>query len=180
MKITQDIVENAKNCCSKSIESLVDSINQTTQHIINKMIGTNPFLHIQSDDIKQDVSIKILTKLHQYEPTHSFESWVAQIAKNHILDIIRKNKRVNVSSTNEIDVQEPESTHADDCILLNEIINHSKLTAFQLEVLQLLYIREMSYDEIAETTNSPLGTIKVTIHRLKKELKISSRKFERV
>ena len=177
MNIPYQTILNSINGSSSATEEVYNQILSISQCTINKMVGSNPVLHKQIDDIKQDVSLKVFDKLGQFQPTSTFESWVATITKNHILDILRRSK-TRMDSFDDVEISESESKHFENCDLLNEILSNSKFSPIQLEVLQLLYIKEMKYQQIADSLSLPIGTVRTIIHRLKKELMIVSKEYE--
>ena len=45
-------------------------------------------------------------------------------------------------------------------------------------LITLRHLQEMSYAEIAETTNQPLGTVKTGIHRARRLLRTAIQEYE--
>jgi len=50
--------------------------------------------HEVSEDLRQDIMLKIIDKLHQFKGLSSFSTWIYSITYNHCIEHLRKYKRV--------------------------------------------------------------------------------------
>lgn len=161
------------------------------------------FMSIKDQQIADDLTVEILTKIYlnidKYSVKYTFNSWVWSIAKNYVVDYIRKNKiePVNHNRNSSIVIQE---SREDDGITstvysnqldsgdLNpeELMQQRSLVNTRKEFVQSLlsniserermilihyYFDEMSYDEIAAKLNIGLSVMKVTLMRTKEKLR---------
>lgn len=132
-----------------------------------------------ADDLTIEAFGKAFCQLHLFTPTSSFSTWLFSIAANNCLDHFRKRKMQTVSiqeiSTNcDNDVTEfslpsdapnPEESMMSDQLYdkLHELVK--LLKPRYRELVELRYFEELSYEELAERTKTPMGTVKVRLHR---------------
>lgn len=103
-----------------------------------------------SKDIHQEVFLKIQTRLHQLKHTSKLTSWVYQIARNTIIDYLRKVNHNNVS-INDLDYPETEADNFDYSNLTNCINEKIKsLSSQHKEAIVLTSFKNYSQKELAE------------------------------
>ncbi len=125
----------------------------------------------ESEDIAQDIMIKIFNNLHLYNLRNSFNTWFYSIARNHCIDYLRK-KRYETKEFKENEYY----SEANDKLLSNEIntglnIFIKSLEEEDQEIIFLFFYEEMTYKEISVLINKPVGTLKYKIFEIKKNLK---------
>lgn len=134
------------------------------------------------EDEAEDITIKTFSKafdkIHLYNDKYNFKTWLISISKNIFLDHIRKQRTETISlNKKESEAYKifDESPSAEDQLIIEQ--NLAQLLSFikQLkphyqEIINLRYFRELSYKEIAERLDEPLGNIKVKLLRAKKIL----------
>ena len=131
----------------------------------------------EADDLTIEAFGKAFASLHLYTPTHAFSTWLFSIATNNCVDFIRK-KRLqtvyldDIRTGNEVyeypipsEAHNPEETiiHQQRVQMLREVV--SQLKPRYRRLVELRYFEELSYEEIAEQLNLPLGTVKVQLFR---------------
>lgn len=140
---------------------------------------------VHNEDDANDLTIeafgKAFSNLAKYTPDFAFSTWLYKIALNNCIDFIRKKKIETLSlydstendqgETYSIDVQstapDPEERYIKHQRnkLLREIID--KINPKYRLLIELRYYDELSYEEIAEKTKLPLGTVKAQLFRAK-------------
>lgn len=140
---------------------------------------------VHNEDDANDLTIeafgKAFSNLSKYTPEFAFSTWLYKIALNNSIDFIRKKKvetlslfELNESEQGEsyrIDVQssapDPEESYIKKQRnkLLREVIE--KISPKYRVLIELRYYDELSYEEIAEETGLPLGTVKAQLFRAK-------------
>lgn len=137
-----------------------------------------------AEDIAQEVFIKVFGMLERYDERYAFRSWLFKIAANQCIDFIRKN-RVKLLSLDEpmkyqgeeIDREFPDARETPDEELersqLGEILMEiaGELPPHYRSMIVLRHQEQLSYDEIAEILDLPLGTVKARIHRARAMMK---------
>lgn len=138
-----------------------------------------------ADDLTLEAFGKAFNKLHQYTPDYAFSTWLFKIASNNCIDFIRKKKK-NIFSMNKdysenedgteyahnipAGTPDPEAKYIEKqkIKLMREVVG--KLKPRYRKLIELRYFEEFSYEEIAETLNLPLGTVKAQLFRAREFL----------
>lgn len=122
-----------------------------------------------SEDLVQDVFIRILKYRSSYQGQHKFTIWLYKIARNTHIDYLRKRKN-EVSPGEEWDEavsQEPSPPEkveqAQEIARISQAL--AKLPLKKREVLILSRFQNLKYKEIAELFDCRIGTVKVLVHR---------------
>ena len=134
---------------------------------------------VEADDLTIEAFSKAFRSLHQYSPTHAFSTWLFTIASNNCIDFIRKkrletvsiNKVYKQSDDDEIEIQIASSGPTPE----EEVITEQRIKimrqAVQLlkpryrRLVEMRYFDELSYEEISEKMDLPLGTVKAQLFR---------------
>ncbi|MBY0597558.1 RNA polymerase sigma factor [Bacillus bingmayongensis] len=122
-----------------------------------------------SDDITQEVFIKVFKKWDSFRNESSVKTWLLKITRNTALNYLKSSyfKRISLVSFFRNDKEYPS---AEKQFLQKETMNEVwdivlKLPQKHREVLILDAKYELSYDEIAETLGVSIGTVKSRLHR---------------
>lgn len=122
-----------------------------------------------SDDITQEVFIKVFKKWNSFRNESAVKTWLLKITRNTALNYLKSSyfKRISLVSFFRNDKEYPS---AEKQFLEKETINEVwdsvlKLPQKHREVLILDAKYELSYDEIAETLGVSIGTVKSRLHR---------------
>jgi RNA polymerase sigma-70 factor, ECF subfamily len=122
-----------------------------------------------ADDLFQEVFVRVARKRHRFE-AGSFSAWLFAIARNLCLNALRD----TVVHVDLEDVQDSLQTPADEAEydqsleILKEAID--QLPPDLREPLVLRVYSGLSYQEIADLTQTKLATVKVRIFRAKQRL----------
>jgi len=135
-------------------------------------------------DLTQEIFIKVFMALDRYDPKYQFSTWIFRIAQNSAIDTLRKRSLPEVSLTksgpNEDEGKEREVP--DDGISPYRDLKNKELSAAidgaienlptdYRELIQLRHFGELSYEEIADMKEMPLGTVKNKLFRARNMLK---------
>lgn len=127
----------------------------------------------EASDIMHETMIDVWKSAGRYAGRSSVKTWIFSIAKNKSIDRNRKGSRTVLQDPDPDiadDSPAPEAilesfqdaTRVRDCV---EILSPSHRTA-----IHLAFYEDLTYGEIAEMENSPIGTIKTRIMHAKKLL----------
>ena len=126
-----------------------------------------------SDDLTQELFIRVLKYRKSYKEAQRFELWVFQIARNMIKDHFKKMKvhRDHIYDTEIIPdiAEENRSEEMERESLLYQAMHH--LDPDKRELLVLSKFNGMKYEQIAKLRKTSVSNIKVQVHRTIKELK---------
>ncbi len=124
-----------------------------------------------ADDLFQETFVKAITKMQQgkYTVSGKFGAWLMRIAHNVIMDLYRgqktdkiveagkENDLSNISSSDFLDMN-IESKFVNDQILCDVKKMMNLLPTPQREVVYMRFYQQMSFKEIAESTNVSINT----------------------
>lgn len=139
-------------------------------------------VHEQVEDIVQESFVKAFGNLSSYNTEYAFSTWLYRIATNHTIDYLRKKKLQTTSidepvssSDGEMSIQIAGNSETDRNIIRKErkkIITEAiqNLPEKYREVIIMRHLDEMSYHEISEELDLPLGTVKAHIFRAREML----------
>ena len=128
--------------------------------------------HDDAQDLVQEVLVRVQRGLVTYKPG-SLEGWLSRIATNAFLDDVRRRKRRPADVMPEYEMLErvaPASVGADEQHAIDALPEHVQealrgLPPDYRAAVVLSDVVGLSYEEIAESTNVPIGTVRSRIHR---------------
>jgi len=127
---------------------------------------------VQSEDLVQDVFMKILQKAGSFRGDGLFKAWMFNIARNITLDHLRKSKRQGSESLDDelMDQNLPDRRSAEQSAagaqkmtLVMQAL--SKLPAAAQEVIWLGRFQFENYDELGQAIGCNAGAARVRMHR---------------
>jgi RNA polymerase sigma factor (sigma-70 family) len=137
-------------------------------------------------DLAQDIYLKAYKNLSGFRFGSKLSTWIAQIAYNTCLDHVRKKKLVLQDNFDDDDTEElpginnnlASQPNANAGIFKKELagilkMEIDKLSPIHKTLITLYHNEEMSYEEIAQVTQLPEGTLKSYLFRARKALKNS-------
>lgn len=128
-------------------------------------------------DLAQDVFVRVYRNLDKYQPG-TFEGWLYRVTKNLFLDRMRRKRRVRMEALPDEDWREPAEDGPGPAEHLERGLLRGDIEAAILDLpptfrtaVVLCDVQGLSYDEIADATGWPLGTVRSRIHRGRKQLR---------
>jgi RNA polymerase sigma-70 factor, ECF subfamily len=133
---------------------------------------------VLSEDLVQDVFLRILRYRQTYRPGTPFRAWMYQIARNARVDAMRK-----VKPETEM-LAEPIAPATADAAQQKQEAQLLQRALMQLpedkrEILILSRYQELRYEEIARLMGCDVGAVKVRVHRAVQQLREVFRQLER-
>ncbi len=131
-----------------------------------------------TEDLLQEVFIKMYRKLNGYSESLRFSSWAYRIAHNHVVDHFRRlDARPKTDTLDDVEwgrliaasVDIGESLSNADCLERAKAVL-AELPIRYREVLILRFIEEREYEEIMDILQKPKGSVATLIARGKKIL----------
>lgn len=132
---------------------------------------------MEAENVAQEAFLRVILSLDRVRLDLPFKPYLFRIAVNHCYDILRANRtRVSV----DIDAAEEIAQDAPEIVDLIEkqdlsLRLHAAIEALPPHyrtVIILRYLNEFSYEEIAQTLNLPLNTVRTHLRRAKEQLKV--------
>ena len=132
----------------------------------------------ECEDLLQETFLRVYRNRHSYRRIAKFSTWLYTIAGNLARSEYRKRKRRRLYSLQSINREEeefeleiPDETFSPDKHTESTIQDHYIQEALKLipeefrEVVVLRDVQQLAYEEIAEITGLPMGTVKSRINR---------------
>jgi RNA polymerase sigma-70 factor (ECF subfamily) len=136
-----------------------------------------------AEDLAQETFIKAFRHLRRYDPQKKLASWLFKIAHNTTLDHLRRKSLdtvplapVDESGEESWDVvAAPESAAPDRRAESAEALAGLEKALARVqpdyrEILLLRFREGLAYHEIADVVDVPMGTVKIRLHRARKQL----------
>ncbi len=172
------LVERTVAGDQRAFELLVIKYQRRIERLIGRMVRDANLV----DDIAQETFIRAYRALHQFRGDAQFYTWLYRIAVNTAKRFLLKLKNDpavfhNALQANEEDDEtfqrrnEPSTDETPESVLAAKEIGqavNAALEALPADLKQALTLREidgLSYEEIAELMNCPLGTVRSRIFR---------------
>lgn len=139
--------------------------------------------HQDCEDLVQETFFRVYRSRHSYERIAKFSTWMYTIAINLAKSLYKKKKRMTtVTIHKDPNDSEDQPMKLEDTDILPDDSLHEKMCVDQLEkalmelsedfreVVVLRDIQQLSYEEIAEIADLPMGTVKSRINRGRAQL----------
>ena len=126
--------------------------------------------HADSEELAQQVFIKLYGSAHRYKPTAKFSTYLFTIARNLLLDEIKRRERrpIAIVDPAELKLSTPGRNPLDDIEEALEICLE-RLPETHRTALLLRVQRELSYKEIANIMEASESVVKTWIHRARQQ-----------
>jgi RNA polymerase sigma-70 factor (ECF subfamily) len=157
-----------------AFSSLVESYRVPVYNLAYRMLGSAS----EAEDAAQEAFIRAYTRLHTYDPSRRFSSWLLAITSHYCIDVLRK-RRIQTLPLDELppsaELAMPRATQPEQVVVRRQ---DSRAVQALLNVLApgyrtpviLRYWYDMSYREIAETMGLNEGTVKTRLYRARHKL----------
>lgn len=163
-----------------AFQTFVGAYQKLVAHVVFRLVKND----CDREDLCQEVFLKAYTGLGRFQYGCKLSTWVARIAHNTSLNYLEKKKvpllgdmRPDSGSDPVDDIQRPDPTpqeFTEGRDLDQRIRDEVDELPPQYGILVVLYhLEQMSYEEIADVTRQPLGTVKSYLYRARKMLKES-------
>ena len=160
----------------------IELVNRYKDKLINFIFNYLGDLE-SSEDVVQETMIKLYQKKHYYKEIAKFSTWLYTIAKNLANTELRKRKQRKTTllsqfskddKTYELPSNDPEPGHEIQTDVVNKIIRDAvdQLSEKFKIVIVLRDIQGLSYEDISEIINVPIGTVKSRINRARLQLQV--------
>ena len=160
----------------------IELVNRYKDKLINFIFNYLGDLE-SSEDVVQETMIKLYQKKHYYKEIAKFSTWLYTIAKNLANTELRKRKQRKTTllsqfskddKTYELPSNDPEPGQDIQTDIVNKIIRNAvdRLSEKFKIVIVLRDIQGLSYEDISEIINVPIGTVKSRINRARLQLQV--------
>lgn len=170
----EDLMSHFQAGSVEAFNILVDRYSERLTHYLYGFLGDMK----RCEDLLQETFLRVYRNRHSYRRIAKFSTWLYTIAGNLARSEYRKRKRrrlYSIQSVNrdneEYEMQIPDESFSPDrhaeSMIQDEYIQQALKEIPQAfrEVVVLRDIQQLAYEEIAEITGLPMGTVKSRINR---------------
>lgn len=174
------LVASAKQGDNAAFERLMQKYQKSVYYMLLKMIK-NPD---DAEDLTQEAFAKAFNSIEKFDSHYAFSTWLFRIATNNCIDFIRKKRVQTVSIDNPVSGDDGSTMSFDikdtnldpsGTMLKKQRKRYLNMAIEQLPekyrvLVELRYFRELSYEEVANELQIPLGTVKAQLFRARELL----------
>jgi len=144
-----------------------------------------------AEDILHDTFLRVYKKKHLYRPIARFSTWIFTVAKNLALTEIKRQKTRRTYPISTMGFQDREyqiagNYHQPDEIIENEVTERviqqalGTLPSHYRTAVILRDIEDLSYHEISQILEVPVGTVKSRVNRGRQQIQQFCQVLDRV
>ena len=170
-----DLVQKAKAGDQNAYAELMDRYRDSIYFMLLKMVQNKD----DSDDLTIEAFGKAFNRLELYTPNFAFSTWLFKIASNNAIDFIRRKKKNTISIDQAVGGEDGDEMYIDlksDALTPEELsIREQKMKIMRnvvqklkpryRQLVEMRYFEQLSYEEISEKLELPLGTVKAQLFR---------------
>ena len=160
-----ELVELASGGDQQAFEYLFTRYREALTRLFEQRLGDKD----TAADLLQETFIKVYLHLDDYSRSYTFGQWIYTIARNTLVDHLRRR-------TNDLSIDErfraPQATtpSPEESVIMNQSRHHfycalEELSEEYRQIIEMRFLDEYTYEEIAEKLGRPLNTIKTQIRR---------------
>ncbi len=176
----RELVASAKRGEEKAFETLLKKYRKSVYYMLLKMVKNTD----DAEDLTQEAFAKAFNSIEKFDSKFAFSTWLFRIATNNCIDFIRKKRVQTVSIDAPVEGEDGSSMRYDvrdddldpnDAMLKQQRKRYLTMAIERLpekyrELVELRYFRELSYEEVANELQIPLGTVKAQLFRARELL----------
>ncbi len=157
------LVERARVGDAAAFEEIVRMMQGPIRSFARRMMR-DPHL---GDDAAQEIFIRMWKGMRRHEPRGRFVAWSFTVARNTCIEILRREKRTPTP----VEAQDTPGHDEAEATDLRRIVNEA-LAALDEPYRSTFLLREtgLAYDELAQTLDCPVGTIRSRLHEARRRL----------
>ena len=155
---------------TQALDFLIEKYLKMIYGFVYKNVGSEA----DSEDITQEVFVKVWKNIKKFDQEKNFKPWIFQIAKNTSIDFLRKKKSIPFSKFENEKGQNPmvENIIATPLNLTEKLSDKNTILAAmqglnerEQKVINLRHTDGLSFKEIAETFQESVNTVKSRYRR---------------
>ena len=152
-----------------AFEQLVDRHRPVVVRVAARIVGSD-----EAEDVSQDAFLRAFHRLHHFRGDAPFRSWLLRITHNAALDHLGRRRPEPVDPETLETAEQSLSRQPAERLEVRERIERleRKLRGLSPQHRTVLVLRDaegLSYAEIADITDTPIGSVKGRLHRARVE-----------
>jgi len=167
-----ELIRRSKGGSREAFGQLVSRYQVPVYRVVRGILGSPS----ESEDVAQEVFLKGYANLAKFRGESGFFTWLYRIAVNEALRARKRRAFANADALPEVEAPPPAPSEEDAPTLatLEKLLR--KLSDEFRSIVVLRDIEGLSYSEIAETLEIPIGTVESRLFRARQELRVLWRK----
>ncbi|MEE4312548.1 MAG: sigma-70 family RNA polymerase sigma factor [candidate division KSB1 bacterium] len=168
----EDLIEQFQNGDLYAFDLIVKRYKNQLLNFVYRFLGNVE----EAEDIVQETFLRVYRNRKAYQKVAKFSTWIYTIAGNLAKTELRKRKRRKFFSISDLGYDDKDYDIADDEFNpektvdgnIKEEIIHKEIQSLSpkfREVIILRDVQELSYEEISNIVDIPLGTVKSRVNR---------------
>lgn len=159
-----------QNCLRGDQQAIVELVTRFQGQVFGlcyRMLGQRQ----DAEDVVQETFIRVIHSLHRFDPQREFEPWLLTIAGNRCRTFLARRQR-RPAPHPLVDQLADGNAEAQRAGQLEEEVQLGlqQMRAEYRRAFLLFHRQQLSYAEIAERLDCPLGTAKTWVHRARRQL----------
>jgi len=168
-KLFVKLINKALKGNKKAITKIIEMYSESVYGYILSLVKDK---HI-AEDLYQDVWIKVIKQLRQYDISKEFSPWLITVARNTVYDHFKKQKNQDFIQNEAIkEIETPEHLFLKKEAIMQLDKELAQLSWEYQQIIILRYFDDLSYDKIAEHLSIDSKAVKWKLHDAKKKLKV--------
>lgn len=176
MLVDEDVglARRARNGEIDAFGRLVERHRAVVFRVCARIVGAD-----DADDVTQEAFLRAYHRLQQFRGDAPFRTWLLRIAHRAALDALEQRQRRAATTRDDVEAADPDAATAPQTPS-DELELHERRARLEMKlallrpnhrsVLVLRDLEGLAYDEIADLTDQPLGSVKGRLHRARNEL----------
>lgn len=171
----EELLEDYAQGDVSAFRALITRHHDALLRFLIRMVGDRE----SAEDTFQEAFLQVHESLHTFDPTRRFKPWLFTIAANKARDLLRKRQRrpaVSLSAPMNgddgdafVDLMQIDMPHASEGMQRDEIRARVEAAMDAMsprlrEILLMAYFQKLSYQQISDIYDIPLGTVKSRLH----------------
>lgn len=166
-----ELVRKSLDGNERAFREIITRYNGVIYAAVRSIMGNSD----ETDDTVQEIFVKIYKGLPRFKGKARFSTWAYTIARNEAINALNRRKKnlYNIEEFNNLAASNdtPEEAYSKKESALNLENYIKRLDKDYRAVIELRYLADKSYLEVADIMDIPIGTVKTYIHRAKLRLK---------
>lgn len=172
----QDLETTVERCRDGDEEAWAALVGSTIRPLYRLCASYAPST-AEAEELTQEVFLKLWQNLHQYRPGSNFMAWAWRVARNLVIDAHRRARREREAAWLEPEVLDrlpgTDDPEADAHRRQRLRLIATSLRHLEPDLAEIVLMRDLaglSYQEISDALDLPLGTVKSRLNRARLEL----------
>lgn len=162
-----ELVELAAKGDQQAFEYLFTRYQEAIHRLFEQRLGDKD----TARDLLQETFIKVYLHISSYSHNYTFGQWIYTIARNTLIDHLRR-RSDDIAIDERFRAPMATSPSPEESVIINQSRAHFEASLEELSeeyrtIIEMRFIEEYSYEEIAERLGRPINTIKTQIRRAK-------------